>query len=289
MSINIRTVYINGSYTPYNEASVHIDDRGYQFGDGVYEVIAANNGKLVDGEEHLIRLEKSLHNLDIDMPLDIKTFLIVIRRILELNYVSRGLIYIQVSRGVLPRQHLASDDLCPSVVVYAKSLDYIHNIAHSKGVSVETMNDHRWFYHNIKATGPLLANCMAKKAATKHSFDDAWLINEDGFITEGTASNAWMVRKDGVVMTYPENHNILSGVVRSRILSFLDDLNIPYEVAPFTLSSLKDASEAFSSASISLVTPVVKVNDIILSGGKIGPVTQKIQKAYLDYIHTSTV
>lgn len=276
-----RIAYVNGSYIPHNYAGISVEDRAHQFADGVYEVIALMAGKLVDAGLHLDRLDRSLSMLRIAPPLSRKAFPLIISEIVRRNRLIDGMVYMQVSRGVAPRYHaFPPASTPPGVVITARSHDYEASaMKASKGLKGITLPDNRWGRPDIK-TVCLLPNILAKQQAIEAGAFEAFLVNKDGYVTEGTATNAWIVDQRGILRTHPVNGDILGGITRVRLLEIASIAGIPTEEIAFTPQELQDAREAFVSASISGITPIVEINNAPIGLGKVGPVTACLQQGY---------
>ncbi len=276
-----RIAYVNGRYVPYGDASVSIDDRGLQFGDSVYEVIAIRNGALIEYEDHLARLSRSLDELRIAAPVSDKGLCVIVDQIRRRNYVRDGLIYIQVTRGVAPRAHkFPSKTVRASLIVTGKQRTNDEQAKVLKeGVSVITRPDLRWQRRDIKSTN-LLANVLAKQEAADAGATEAWLVDADGFITEGTSSSAWIVSAEGGVITRPLSHDILPGVTRLNLIRAIHQQNIAFEERAFTLEEAEGAAEAFLTSANNPVTPVVSINARKIGDGKPGLVTRLLQERY---------
>ncbi|MEM9683012.1 MAG: aminotransferase class IV, partial [Pseudomonadota bacterium] len=213
-----RLAYVNGRYVPHESASVHIEDRGYQFADGVYEVVTILGGRMIDEEPHLDRLERSLRELEIAMPMTRQVLKMVMRELVRRNRMRDGLLYMQITRGVSPRDHKYPDaSLAPSVVMTTRQAEYANNAKFADGVKVITIPDIRWDRCDIK-TVSLLPNCIGKTTAARAGAYEAWQVDGDGMITEGTSSNAWIVTHDDKLVTRPATNAILNGITRLSIL-----------------------------------------------------------------------
>ncbi|MES1991086.1 MAG: D-amino-acid transaminase [Pseudomonadota bacterium] len=276
-----RIAYVNGRYLRHTEAAVHIEDRGYQFSDGVYEVCAIRDGRMMDEDYHLERLQRSLRELRIAMPMALAALRHVMREVIRQNGISFGLIYLQVTRGVSRRDHPFPDPpVRPSLVITARCLSLAKTMASvEKGVGVITMADQRWARRDIKSVS-LLANILAKQAAREAGAYEAWLVDADGFITEGSSTNAWIVDAEGRVVTRALSAAILPGVTRRVLLEAAAREGIEIVERPFTVEEARSAREAFISASTAIITPVVKVDDHVIGNGAPGSVTLRLRKAY---------
>jgi D-alanine transaminase len=278
-----RIAYVNGRYTPHDRAAVHIEDRGYQFGDGVYEVWAVFDGRLSDSEGHFARLERSLGELKIAMPMRRAALEMVLREVLRRNRIRNGLVYLQITRGVAPRDHVFPDPpVAPSIVVTAKRVDRAGAEAKAaKGVGVITTPENRWGRCDIKTVG-LLPNLLAKQAAREQGSAEAWFVDEDGLITEGGSSNAWIVDASGALRTRDTGANILRGVTRLAIMGLAQELQMKVEERPFTPAEVKTAREAFFTGAGALVMPVVTIDGAPIGDGKPGPVATRLRALYVE-------
>ena len=274
-----RIAYVNGRYVPHDLAAVHIDDRGYQFGDGIYEVVTVVQGKLADEEWHLDRLEYSLGELNISMPTSRAAMQLIIRKMIRANRIRNGLIYCQITRGVMRRDHAVKDGLIPQLVMTAKNLPRV-NKPNIKAVDVITVPDERWMRRDIK-TIQLLPNCVAKTKAKNLGAYEALMVDGDGFITEGSSSNAWIVTHDGELITRPTSYDILSGITRKAIISLAEKRNLKVVERPFTPQEALDAAEAFVTSATSIVTPIGRLDGQNISDGAPGPVASALRQSYL--------
>ena len=285
-----RIAYVNGRFERHAEAFVHIEDRGYQFADAVYEVWALFDGKLSDPDGHFARLERSLSELQIDMPMSRSALTIVLRETVRQNRIRDGLLYLQVSRGVAPRDHaFPTTPIPPAIVVTAKAIDRAAAEAKAaKGVSVITVPENRWGRCDIKTVG-LLPNAMAKQAAKEKGAAEAWFVDELGFVTEGASSNAWIVTTDGRVKTRDTNANILRGVTRYTLLDILQSEGIPIDQSPFTPAEALAASEAFITGAGALILPVVAMDGQPIGNGKVGPMASRLRRLYIDHARATAI
>ncbi|OYU70172.1 MAG: D-amino acid aminotransferase [Alphaproteobacteria bacterium PA2] len=285
-----RIAYVNGRFERHAESFVHIEDRGYQLADAVYEVWALFDGKLADPEGHFARLERSLSELQIDMPMSRKALTIVLRETVRQNRIRDGLLYLQVSRGVAPRDHaFPTNPVPPAIVITAKAIDRAAAEAKAaKGVSVITVPENRWGRCDIKTVG-LLPNAMAKQAAKEQGGAEAWFVDELGFVTEGASSNAWIVKADGTVKTRDTNANILRGVTRYTLLDILQAEGISVDQSPFTPAEALAASEAFITGAGALVLPVVVVDGKPVGNGKVGPVASRLRRLYIEQARSTAI
>ena len=285
-----RIAYVNGAYTPHAVSVVHIDDRGYQFGDGIYEVWAVFGGRLADAEGHFARLERSLSELSIPTPMSRAALTIVLKEAVRQNRVRDGLVYLQVGRGVAPRGHAFPDQpTAPSVVITVSAVDRPALEAKAaKGIKVITTPENRWGRCDIKTVG-LLPNALAKQAAKEKGAGEAWFVDELGFVTEGASSNAWIIDADGVLRTRDTNANILRGVTRRTLLDVLAGEGMKVEERPFTPQEALDAREAFITGAGSLVLPVTAVDGKPVGNGEVGPVAMKLRRLYIERARATAV
>lgn len=275
-----RIAYVNGRYLRHAEASVHIEDRGYQFADGIYEVCGVRGGKLMDEKLHLERLQRSLHELRMDMPVSLSALKIILREVVRRNRISNGMVYFQVTRGVAPRDHPFPADAQASLVVTAKRLNEARVAASvAKGVEVMTMPDQRWARRDIKSVA-LLPNILAKQTAREAGAYEAWLVDAEGFVTEGASTNAWIVDREGRLITRPEGPDILSGVTRRVLLQAARAEGIEVVERPFTPDEAKSAREAFISASSAIIIPVVRIDGHPIGNAAPGSTTLRLREAY---------
>ena len=277
-----RIAYVNGLYTRHAQACVHIEDRGYQFADGVYEVWAVFGGKLADAEGHFIRLDRSLAELQITAPMSLAALKQVLHETIRRNRVTDGMVYLQITRGVARRDHaFPSPAVSPSVVITARSIDYAAaEIKAAKGVAVVTAPDIRWGRCDIK-TVSLLPNVLAKQAAREQGAYEAWLVDKDGLVTEGSSTNAWIVDAQGRLRTRDTGANILRGITRTSLMALARELQIQVIETPFTVEEAKSAAEAFITAASAFVTPVVSIDGAPVGNGRPGPVALRLRELYL--------
>lgn len=278
-----RWAYVNGRYVPHATARTHVEDRGMQFSDGVYEVIAVVGGALVDATLHFERLDRSLSALEIAAPMRRAPLEAVLREVARRNRVSEGIVYLQVNRGVAPRNHAFPRDARPSMVVTARRGQPASSLALVEGVRVITIPDIRWRRRDIKSVS-LLANVLAKQAAAQDGAFEAWQVDEDGMVTEGSQSNAWMVEAGGAVVTRPPSHDILTGITRTRLIDLARRDGITVIERAFTPQEAARAREAFLTSTSSFVVPVVQIDDAVVANGRPGAVTERLRALYLDFV-----
>lgn len=279
-----RIAYVDGWFVPMRDAAVAMEDRGYQFADGVYEVIALYQNRLLDGPQHLGRLERSLAELNIPMPMRLTALTCVMDELLRRNKRQNGLIYIQVTRGVAMRNHVAKKHMKPVLTMSLNPAKYPSKHELMQGVRVITVADQRWTRCDVKSIA-LLPNVMARMQAQDAGAKEAWQINAQGLITEGSLSNAYIVR-DGAIITHPVNERILGGITRQTVLRLAMERQIPIKEEAFTLADARDADEAFISGASSFVLPVTRIDEHTIADGKPGALTQKLIQAYDEHILT---
>ena len=279
-----RIAYVNGRYLPHRGAMVHVEDRGYQFSDGVYEVCEVRGGRLVDERRHLERLTRSLAELRIRMPMPLAALGIVLREVVARNRIGYGIVYLQVTRGVARRDHaFPAPEVRPSVVVTARSLNAARNEAlAAQGIAVVSVPDNRWGRVDIKSIS-LLPNVLARQAALDQGARDAWFVDKDGAITEGASMNAWIVTQAGVVVTRPADHAILRGITRTVLFDVIKAQGLSLEERAFTLAEAYAAREAFATAASQIVLPVVRIDGRPIGEGRPGPVATALRREFHKY------
>lgn len=278
-----RTAYVNGMYVDHRDAVVHVEDRGYQFADGVYEVIHLFRGRLIDAEPHLDRLDRSLRELQMAWPLSRAALGVTMREIVRRNRFATGLLYIQVTRGVAPRDHKFPASARSSLVMTVRPIPEFPDHMRNEGVGVITIPDIRWARRDIKSVS-LLPNVLGKQAAAEAGVYEAWMVDDDGFVTEGTSSNAWIVTGEGVLVTRPASHDILRGITRQVILELASELDIPFEERNFTRDEAYNAREAFMSNSSQFVTPVTQIDDQSVANGDPGSFSLALHARYIQFM-----
>jgi D-alanine transaminase len=285
-----RFAYVNGRFVPHAQAVVHIEDRGYQLADAVYEVWSLFDGRLADAEGHFVRLERSLSELGIARPMSRQALTLVLREAIRRNRVKDGLLYLQVSRGIAPRDHaFPSPEVRPSLVITVKSLDRAAVEAKAaKGVSVVTTPENRWARCDIKTVG-LLPNVLAKQTAKEAGAAEAWFVDDLGFVTEGASSSAWIVDADGRLRTRDTNANILRGVTRHTLLQVIADEGLQVDERPFTPAEASAAREVFITAAGALVLPVIAVDGRKVGDGVPGPLATKLRRLYIERARAGAV
>ncbi|NJC42356.1 D-alanine transaminase [Brevundimonas alba] len=278
-----RVAYVNGTYRPHGEATVHVEDRGFQFADGVYEVWSVFEGRLADFDGHMTRLHRSLNELRIPIPMTREALERVLKETVRRNRVREGLVYIQVTRGTARRDHpFPAEGTPPSVIVTARTLPLSKgNTAAAKGVAVITHPDIRWGRCDIKTVG-LLPNVLAKQAAKERGAAEAWMVDEMGLITEGSSTNAWIVDEAGKLRTRDPQSNILHGITRAAVLKMAAEEGLEIEERAFSVDEAKRAREAFYTSASGFVMPAVSIDGAKIGDGRPGPVATRLRELYLD-------
>jgi D-alanine transaminase len=279
-----RIVYVNGRYRPHREAMIHVEDRGYQFADGVYEVCEVRGGRLVDERRHMARLVRSLKELRIALPMTLAALGVVLHETVARNRVREGIVYLQVTRGVARRDHaFPPGKTAPSVVVTARTLDRANrDKTAADGIAVVTVPDTRWARPDIKSVA-LLPNVLAKQAARDRGAREAWFVDNGGHITEGASSNAWIVTEGGEVVTRPADNSILNGISRAVVLDVIASQGLRLAERPFTRAEALNAREAFVTSASQTVQPVVRIDDKTLGDGRPGPVATALRREFYSH------
>ncbi|WP_320007712.1 D-amino-acid transaminase [Maridesulfovibrio sp.] len=272
-----RTVYVNGAYVPEEEAKVSVFDRGFLFADAIYEVTAVVDGKICEWDGHIARLERSLGEIGMGMPMSEAELLEVHRELVKRNGLEEGAIYLQVTRGATDRDFIMPKGLEQTVVLFTQAKKLT---GEKSGLRVISVPDIRWGRRDIK-TVQLLAASMVKTEAKKQGKDDAWMV-EDGFVTEGSSNNTYIVTKEGKIITRNLSNSILPGITRKSVLRLADELDMEIEERPFTVEEAKEAVEAFMTAATSFVTPVIEIDGVELGDGTPGPVSKRLCEVYIE-------
>jgi D-alanine transaminase len=275
-----RIAYVNGRYRRHRDALVHVEDRGYQFADGVYEVCEVRGGRIVDERRHMARLTRSLAELRIAMPMPLAALSIVLHETVGRNRVRDGILYLQVTRGVARRDHgFPPAGTPPGIVVTARSQDpAAAEMTAAQGIAVITVQDNRWARPDIKSVS-LLPNILAKQAARDRGAREAWFVDADGYVTEGASSNAWIVTGADVV-TRPADSRILEGIARRVVLDAIAAQGLRLAERPFTVAEATSAREAFVTAATQIVQPVVRIDGIPVGDGRPGPVATALRRQF---------
>lgn len=279
-----RIAYVNGRYRPHPRAMVHVEDRAYQFADGVYEVFAIRGGRLVDDEAHFARLARSLAALAMAWPMSPAAMRAVFAALIAKNgSPAFGSLYLQISRGVAPRNHAFPAGVAPAMVATVRRLRWPRREEAAIGVGVVSRPDIRWRRPDIKSVS-LLPNVLGKQAAAEAGCYEAWLVDDAGRVTEGTASNAWIVDETGTLRTHPATEAILGGITRLVTLEIARALAIPVDERAFTLAEAAAAAEAFLTSTTSFVKPVVRIDGRPVGDGRTGPMTRRLLEAYIAHV-----
>ena len=283
----MRQVYINGDFKKEDEAKVSVFDRGLLFSDSLYEVTTVINGKLIDFNNHMKRLDRSMTELKFKKLLNHLDILIFHRKLIELNNLKEGMIYLQVTRGIADRSFdMPKDKIEPTVLAFTQEKKIIDSESAKNGIKVMTLDDRRWKRCDIKTTQLLYAS-MAKTEATEKGFDDAWMLRE-GYITEGSSSNAWII-KGKIIMTRQSDNLILSGITRDAISKCAKDLGYEVVTKNITLQDAQSASEAFITSATACVMPVVKINASQIGDGKPGKFVTALRDEYIKQAVASAI
>jgi D-alanine transaminase len=282
----MRVAYVNGRYVPYHLATVPMEDRGYQFADGIYEVVMFYHRRFLDFELHMQRLDRSLRELQIAAPMTRRALELVVQSLMQRNDYEHGSLYIQVTRGVARRGHLFPKNTPPSVTMAVMPLRPAAAGAYENGVKVITLHDARWGRCDIKSIA-LLPNVLARQAAHEQGAAEAFLFDAADCLTEGTLSTAYIV-KDGAVHTHPEGHAVLPGVRKIVLQRLCKEAGIAYVERHIPRAEVMAADEAFITSANTHVLPVTRIDDTVISGGKAGAVTLKLLDAYRKHVTAQT-
>ena len=283
-----RIAYVNGRYVPHRAARVHVEDRGYQFADGVYEVCEVRAGHLIDERRHMARLERSLAELRIAEPMPLNALGVVLRETVRRNRVRDGIVYLQITRGVARRDHaFPAPGTKPAIVVTARSHDSAKNEKSAEeGIAVITVPDNRWERVDIKSVS-LLPNVLAKQAAREAGAKEAWFVDKQGTVTEGSSTNAWIVTRDGKVVTRQADHGILRGITRTVVLDVIAEQGLALEERPFTVEEAHAAREAFVTSASQIVMPVVAIDGKPVGNGAPGLVSTALRRDFRRHAEVS--
>jgi D-alanine transaminase len=283
-----RIAYVNGRYLPLAYASVNIEDRGYQFSDGVYEVCEVRGGRLVDERRHIERLQRSLSELRIAMPMTPESLGTVLREVVRQNRVRWGIVYLQITRGVARRDHaFPPPGTRPAVVVTARNLDFANAEKFaSEGVAVISVPENRWDRVDIKSVS-LLPNVLAKQAAREQGAREAWFVDRQGFVTEGSSSNAWIVTRNGTVVTRQVDNAILKGITRTVVLDIIAAQGLKLDIRPFTMEEAQQAREAFITSASQTIMPVVRIDSRPVGNGAPGLIASALRRDFYRFAELS--
>ena len=277
-----RVAYVNGRFVRHEEASVHIEDRGYQFADGVYEVVTVLGGAFVDRPGHLARLKRSLGELKIAMPVSEAVLNLKMRELVRRNGVKDGYLYLQITRGVAPRDFKFPKSARSALVMTTRRQKFLASMPNETGVKVVSVPDIRWTRRDIKSIG-LLAQVLAKQAAAEAGAFEAWMVGPDGFVTEGASSNAWIVTKDGVLVTHQPDGSILHGITGNSLEALAREQGITVERRPFTMEEAYQAREAFVTSATTFCISVTEIDGRPIANGHPGELARNLREAYFDY------
>jgi len=278
-----RIAYVAGQYLPHRQAAVHVEDRGYQFADGVYEVIAVTGGRLIDEAPHLARLHRSLSELRIPLPMPDAALRLVLREVIRRNGVDNGIVYLQITRGAAPRDHAFPKAVKPVLVVTARRSRPPNPRLGQDGIVVITIPDIRWLRCDIKSVS-LVPNVLGKQQAREAGAYEAWQVDREGQVTEGTSTNAWIVTHDGEVVTRAPDSAILTGVTRRAVLEIVHREGYRFAERPFSVAEAKAAREAFLTSTTAELLPIVRIDGEPVADGKPGPLSRKLREGYLAHV-----
>ena len=279
-----RIAYVNGRYLPQCDASVNIEDRGYQFADGIYEVVHMHDGRFIDEDRHLDRLDRSLREIRLPQPMSRPALRHVLLEVARRNRIREGLLYMQVTRGVARRDHaFPTKPVPPSVVVTIRRIPPYPADVTKWTANAITQPDQRWARCDIKSTG-LLPNVLARQAAKEQGALEAILIGPDGIVTEGAATSFWIVDNEGVLRTHSLDHAILPGCTRDALMALMREEAIRFEESPFSEADMRSAREAFISSATSFVKPIVRIDGKPVADGQVGPVTRRLFDVFARHV-----
>ena len=278
-----RVVFLNGEYKDYINALTHVEDRGYQFADGVYEVFSVKSGKLIDYNGHISRLTRSLNEIKIKYPINNRSILFHMRNIIRKNLIVDGLIYLQITRGVAKRDFKFPTNSKSTITIIGNNIPSDeYDIVFEKGINVVTTRDLRWKRVDIKSLN-LLAPVLAKQFAYENNAKEAWMIDDNGYITEGSSSNAWVLIGK-TVYTRPVSSSILSGITRKTLLKGLNKYGYSFKEKKFNMSDIRKSKEAYITSATQYVMPVIKVNNKKIGDGKVGKFAKIFREIYLESV-----
>ncbi len=277
----MRTVYVNGKYVPEDEASVSIFDRGFMFGDAIYEVTSVLDGKLIDFPGHTARLHRSLDALGISFPMTDEELLAIHRELVSRNAVTEGLVYLQISRGAADRDFLfPAKDVPSTVVMFTQEKTLVENALAKRGQKIITAEDMRWRRCDIKTVQLLWASLVKNDAKAKGA-DDVWMVR-DGLVTEGSSNNAYIVQADGTIVTRNISSDILAGITRTAVLKCAEELGVSVEERAFSVEEAQAAAEAFSTSATGFVNPVIEIDGVAIGDGKPGATAKRLREIYIE-------
>jgi D-alanine transaminase len=277
--------YVNGSFGPLGDAKVSVLDRGFLFADGIYEVSAVLDGKLVDNDAHLARLERSVGEIALPLPETLARIIEIQHELIARNKLIEGVVYIQVTRGAAPRDFVFPKGVKPSLVMFTQVKNLVDSPAAKNGIAVITVPDIRWERRDIKSVG-LLAQVLAKQAAAEAGAQEAWMI-EDGKVTEGGSSSAFILTQDDVLVTRPNSSAILPGCTRKAVIALAEERQLRVEERTFSVDDALKAKEAFITSASSFVQPVVTIDGKHVADGKPGPMATRLREIYVSFARDS--
>ena len=285
-----RIAYVNGRYLPHSDAAIHIEDRGFQFADGVYEVCEVRDGLIIDLTRHLTRLDRSLHELRMASPMGREALKVVIREVLRRNRVRNGLFYLQVTRGTARRDHFfPADDTPPTITITAKSVDPAPmRRKYETGIKVITVPENRWDRVDIKTVG-LLPNVLVKQKAREAGAQDAVFVDAEGKVREAASSNVWIIDRNGTLVTRPAEWGILRGITRTTLLDVAAHLGISVEEREFSVDEMLAAREVFLTSATGSCVPIVEIDGKVIANGHPGSMAAKLRGAFLDVAEKTTI
>ncbi|MDJ1160236.1 D-amino-acid transaminase [Chelatococcus sp. SYSU_G07232] len=276
-----RIAYVNGAFVPLEEASISILDRGFLFADGIYEVSAVLDGKLVDNEAHLARLQRSVGEIALELPETLARIEEIQKELVARNRLASGMVYMQVTRGAADRDFAFPRGVKPTLVMFTQEKDIVNAPAAKTGIAVKTVPDIRWARRDIKSVA-LLAQVLAKQAAAEAGCQEAWMI-EDGVVTEGGSSSAFILTAGDVLVTRPNSNAILPGCTRKAVMALAEERQIRVEERTFSIDEALAAKEAFITSASSFVQPVVTIDGRPVADGRPGPVATRLREIYIDF------
>lgn len=283
-----RIVYVSGTYYPYERAGVHVEDRGFQFSDGVYEVCEVRAGQLIDERRHIDRLHRSMNELRMHPPVSRRALGVIMRETVRRNRVRDGLVYLQITRGAARRDFaFPPAEIAATIVCYARSKSpAAAERRAARGIRVITMPDIRWRRPDIK-TVSLLPNALARQAAQEAGAEEAWLVDDDGFVTEGASSNAWILTENDELVTRPATARILRGITRTVLIELIAEQGLNLVERPFTVNEAQRAREAFNTSATGVVMPVIAIDGAPIGDGRPGALTLTLRRLFGDYAERS--
>jgi D-alanine transaminase len=280
--------YVNGVFLPRAEAKVSIFDRGFLFGDGVYEVAAVLDGKLVDADAHLARLDRSLREIAIEPPARLAEIAALQKELIARNALVEGMVYLEITRGVAERDFAFPKATAPTFVMFTQEKNILDAPAAKRGVAVKTVADIRWARRDIKSVA-LLAQVLAKQAAVEAGCQEAWMVDADGFVTEGSSSTSFIIAKSGAIVTRPNSTAILPGCTRHALLALAAEQGLTIDERAFSAQEARDAAEAFLTSASTFVTPVVSIDGAPVGTGEPGKLTARLRDIYIAFARATAI